>query len=780
MAKTSTSRGRFSNAENKSQSIEESLGLTDSGLYVPASNTTVIKNMPTVKQALDALDVYVQSLATKNYVDGLDNTNDLAHETLSNKIVQQAVDIEDDTVDWSVANHFMLTLSGDTELFESNLPEHPEVREISMNIDGNFVLTLPPYWKALSATTYDGSKTNFFKVFCENDTAVAKKATITLDGTVGHLEIDAAGELSKYVTFSDSLEVSAQNFVTDYAADYLEKKIVLTSNGSVITMESELEGYDFTPPVTDEVSGTLDGVSNIIQINVEAMKLKESITLSGADGKVTIGAAGGLSFDVVFNDSLTQSALDFATAYASDYFAEGIVLTADEESIIMEAQTASTGFTAPTTTSIVGDLDGAVTNVQANVSAVAQVHRIIVTGTSGIAIVDDAGGLTKSLTFNSTLSQTVTDFYNNNVAGYLAENIVLTKENATAQVDIVTLTDAGGTANITGVGGFAKLVTYNDSLIQTASDFVSSFADDYLVQGIVVTSVDENIIFTANIAGTAFEHPTITNVTDDLAGTVDNSVANVTPKLIFTANTAGVAFTAPTITNDTEDITGTVDNPQPNVVAVAQSNSLEFTGTDGKATVATTGGLTKVISFTTSLANTASSFVSTYSADYLAQGVVLSVDGNSVVMTANTAGTAFDSPTITNTPWDLDGLVATVQLNVVAVKQSNDVTLSGSFGAIDISVAGGLTKRVTYNVADELGGTAGDFVTLHAVAYAAEGIAISSLNEVITFEAITAGAAFDAPVVTPVAGDLTGSAKVTVANVAPKVWYEIKQPVAYS
>ena len=91
MAKTSTSRGRFSNAENKSQSTEESLGLTDSGLYIPASNTTVIKNMPTVKQALDALDIYVQSLATKNYVDGLDNTNDLAHEALSNKIVQQAV-----------------------------------------------------------------------------------------------------------------------------------------------------------------------------------------------------------------------------------------------------------------------------------------------------------------------------------------------------------------------------------------------------------------------------------------------------------------------------------------------------------------------------------------------------------------------------------------------------------------------------------------------------------------------------------------------------------------
>ena len=500
MAKTSTSRGRFSNAENKSQSTEESLGLTDSGLYIPASNTTVIKNMPTVKQALDALDIYVQSLATKNYVDGLDNTNDLAHEALSNKIVQQAVDIEDDTVDWSVANHFMLTLSGDTELFESNLPEHPEVREISMNIDGDFVLTLPSYWKALSATTYDGSKTNLFKVFCENDTAVAKKATITLDGTAGHLEISAAGELIKYVTFSDSLEVSAQNFVTDYAADYLTKKIVLTSSGSVITMESQLEGYDFTTPVAGEDSGTLNGVSNIMQINVEAMKLKESITLSGADGKVTIGAAGGLSFDVVFNTSLTQSALDFATAYAADYLAEGIVLTADGESIIMEAQTAGIGFVAPTTTSIAGDLDGTVTNVQANIPAVAQVHRIIVTGTNGIAIVDDAGGLAKSLTFNSTLSQTVTDFYNNNAADYLAENIVLTKENATAQVDTVTLTGTGGTANISTVGGLTKLVTYNTSLTQTASDFVSSFAADYLAQGIVVTSVDEDIIFTANIA----------------------------------------------------------------------------------------------------------------------------------------------------------------------------------------------------------------------------------------------------------------------------------------
>ena len=96
----------------------------------------------------------------------------------------------------------------------------------------------------------------------------------------------------------------------------------------------------------------------------------------------------------------------------------------------------------------------------------------------------------------------------------------------TAQVEIVTLTGTSGTANITGAGGLTKLVTFGDDLPDTAADFVTSWAADYLAVGIVITNNGETIVFTANVAGTGFTQPAIANASGDLAGTVANSVLN--------------------------------------------------------------------------------------------------------------------------------------------------------------------------------------------------------------------------------------------------------------
>lgn len=93
------------------------------------------------------------------------------------------------------------------------------------------------------------------------------------------------------------------------------------------------------------------------------------------------------------------------------------------------------------------------------------------------------------------------------------------------QVDTITLTGAEGTANVTLAGGLTKLVTYGDSLTDTAADFVTSHAAAYLAVGIVVTSDGPDIIFTASDAETSFTHPQIANATGDLAGTVENTQA---------------------------------------------------------------------------------------------------------------------------------------------------------------------------------------------------------------------------------------------------------------
>ncbi len=114
-----------------------------------------------------------------------------------------------------------------------------------------------------------------------------------------------------------------------------------------------------------------------------------------------------------------------------------------------------------------------------------------------------------------------------------------------AQVDTITLAGTSGTASITDAGGLTKTVTFNNNLTTTASDFVTAFAADYLAQDIVLTSSTVDLIFTANVAGTGFTNPAIANVTGDLTGTVVNTTLNDDPiiignleHLIFTATSA--------------------------------------------------------------------------------------------------------------------------------------------------------------------------------------------------------------------------------------------------
>jgi hypothetical protein len=97
---------------------------------------------------------------------------------------------------------------------------------------------------------------------------------------------------------------------------------------------------------------------------------------------------------------------------------------------------------------------------------------------------------------------------------------------AVKQVDTITLTGSSGTATVTLAGSLTKVVTYGDSLTDSAGDFVTSWATNYDGAGIVITSSGPQIIFTAKVAGTAFVHPVITNTTLTLAGTVAETTAN--------------------------------------------------------------------------------------------------------------------------------------------------------------------------------------------------------------------------------------------------------------
>lgn len=122
--------------------------------------------------------------------------------------------------------------------------------------------------------------------------------------------------------------------------------------------------------------------------------------------------------------------------------------------------------------------------------------------------------------------QSIKEMWNDTIASGTYQYVQLT------QVDTVTLTGASGTANITMAGGLTKLVTFDTDLTTTAENFVTDNAVAYAAEDITLTSDGADLIFTAAIAGTHFAQPVITNVTDDLDGTVAETPA-ITPVLVY-------------------------------------------------------------------------------------------------------------------------------------------------------------------------------------------------------------------------------------------------------
>jgi hypothetical protein len=98
---------------------------------------------------------------------------------------------------------------------------------------------------------------------------------------------------------------------------------------------------------------------------------------------------------------------------------------------------------------------------------------------------------------------------------------------AVKQVDTSTITGTSGTATVTLAWWLTNTLTFDTDLTTTNSNFVTANADAYLVAWIVLTSSVATLIFTANVAWVAFTSPVITNVTEDLAWTNVNTTDNV-------------------------------------------------------------------------------------------------------------------------------------------------------------------------------------------------------------------------------------------------------------
>jgi len=105
-------------------------------------------------------------------------------------------------------------------------------------------------------------------------------------------------------------------------------------------------------------------------------------------------------------------------------------------------------------------------------------------------------------------------------------NSIIKTNTPAKKIITVTLSGSAGSANVY-CAGITRLATFNTSTTQTATDFVTSWAADFLTQGVVLTSSDEDLIFTANVAGVDFNNAYILTVVTDLTGTVVITQANV-------------------------------------------------------------------------------------------------------------------------------------------------------------------------------------------------------------------------------------------------------------
>ena len=442
---------------------------------------------------------------------------------------------------------------------------------------------------------------------------------------------------------------------------------VKTYRGFVTQANSEIDTGELTPGVTYQIfdyktnddftnlgaaanangntftPGTLTGTVGNTQANRVAVKQKSTVTLTGASGAAQITGTGGLTKVFHFDTLLATTAAAFVSDYAADYL-PAVAVTNLGDAIIFEAVVAGVPFTEPVIANVPYTLRGTNVNTQANVTAVKQKATITLTGLSGTAAIVGAGLEAKMATFGDDLADTAADFVTSHAASYLPDVAVTSSgddlifeavvagvpfdaltvlnlsgdldglvapttanREAIAQVDTLTLLGDIGSCNVTETGGLTKALIFDTSLTITAANFVTDMGADYLPD-VIVTSSGDDLIFTAAAAGTGFTSPAAAVVAGDMAGGVVPTQANVT--------------------------------------ALAQIDTLSITGNSGISAVASTGGLTKLITWDTSATQTAANFVIAHSVAYAAQGIAITSNVANIFFTALAPGTSFTSPTI--------------------------------------------------------------------------------------------------------------------------------------
>lgn len=297
----------------------------------------------------------------------------------------------------------------------------------------------------------------------------------------------------------------------------------------------------------------------------------------------------------------------------------------------------------------------------------------------------------------------------------------------TKRVDHITLSGDVGSVSIL-CDGVTRIATYYLSLAQTVSDFVAAYAADYLVGGVVLTGQSNTLVFTSTTTGLDFTGATsaVTSVGGNLAGSVVDTQPNINPirqydeimmggtdgaiditcesvtrtfylgmtqtledaieefywqhkwtyeslGLTMTWGVDSIRFEGPvdgspivtSTSNEIGDVTGVVTTITTPDVGQPEKDTVTLTGTGGNCII-TCKGLSRSVTFDTSLTITATKFVTMHSSFYASNGIQVTSSGVTIIFTAN-AGEPFGvSTTITNTAHNLAGTVTYVRANVPA------------------------------------------------------------------------------------------------------------------
>jgi len=382
---------------------------------------------------------------------------------------------------------------------------------------------------------------------------------------------------------ANSLDIDTQDLVA-IKAWYGNKAV---SWDKIYWLSAKIETYD-----SDNITVKKDKVDYIgftPETRVEIEVTSGTITQSDVGSKFNLGSDGNV------NASSTSAVAQISTLTPAN------VEIGDVFTAVINGVNIPFTATAITVANVVTGLTSAInlSGESGNVTAVDDTTEVTITSdTAGTAF---------------TISGTAVNGWGNDTQTLTAAtgtaNVV-----AVAQVDTCTLS-AGttGTADCTAAG-IVELLTWNTSLTQTATDFVTNSAADYATVWVTLTSSGADLIFTAAVAGTAFSSPVVDNASDDIAWTTVNTTANVvavaqistaTPANVevgdtFTAtiNATDVAFvaTAATVANVTAWLTAAINISAQNwnVTAVDSTTTVTITsdaaGTSFTITCAATAG----------------------------------------------------------------------------------------------------------------------------------------------------------------------------------------------